>query len=81
MQTCHHPLRDASPLKLRNRPEHMQLEATRWRGGINALREAYEGHTECMEFIEEENQVAQVPSEANRAASTPRRRTSGASHP
>jgi len=40
------PLGNPSPLELRNRFEDVQLNSASRRGGVDALPQAYKGHTE-----------------------------------
>ena len=59
-----HALADAFALEFRDGPEDVQLQTPRRRRGVDALVQAHEGHTECGEFIEQQDEVTQVSAES-----------------
>ena len=58
-----HPLLDAAPLELGDGGQDVELESPRRRGGVDALRQADEGHPERLQFVYQENQVPEVATE------------------
>jgi hypothetical protein len=56
-------LLDTRPLELRNRGQNMQLQPPRWRRCVDALPKSHERNAQRLQFIEQQNQVPEVPPE------------------
>ena len=59
----HHSLLNPRALELRNRGQDVELQPPRWRRCVDALPKGHERNPQRLEFIEQQNQVPEVPSE------------------
>jgi hypothetical protein len=64
METGHNPFPDAFAFKLRDSGENVKLQFPCRCAGVDALAQGDESNPERLEFIEQKNQVTEVPPEA-----------------
>ena len=63
-QSGSHPFGDSSPLEFRDRPEDVHLELPGWRRRINALRQRDEVHAQCLQIVEQCDEVLETAAES-----------------
>jgi hypothetical protein len=57
------PLLNATALELRDRRQNVELQTPSRRGSVDALAQCDEGNPQCLQFVQKQNQVPEIPSE------------------